>query len=62
MAKMILGTRKKVHHARQNQEAFWNKGWGFSSVELGSDFFPCHMGPQAPRPPLLSVLRAEWVG
>lgn len=26
IAKMMLGTRKKVHHARQNQKAFWNRG------------------------------------
>lgn len=35
IAKMMLGTRKKVHHARQNQKAFWSRGCGVSSPGLG---------------------------
>lgn len=35
IAKMMLGTRKKVHHARQNQKAFWSRGCGVSSRGLG---------------------------
>lgn len=42
IAKMMLGTRKKVHHARQNQKAFWSRGCGVSSPGLGSSV------PQAP--------------
>lgn len=44
IAKMMLGTRKKVHHARQNQKAFWSRGCGVSSPVLGSSV------PQAPIP------------
>lgn len=36
IAKMMLGTRKKVHHARQNQKAFWSRGCGVSSPGRGS--------------------------
>jgi hypothetical protein len=25
MAKMMLGIRKKVHHPKQNQKAFWTE-------------------------------------
>lgn len=38
-AKMTLGSRKKVHHARQNQKAFWSRGRGVSSLGLSSTFF-----------------------
>lgn len=39
VAKTTLGSRKKVHHARQNQKAFWSRGHGVSLLGLSSTFF-----------------------
>ena len=32
IAKTMLGIRKKVHHPRQNQKAFWDRGCGVSTL------------------------------
>lgn len=36
-AKTILGIRKKAHHERQNQKAFWGGGCEVRSLQLSSD-------------------------
>lgn len=47
-AKTMLGIRKKVHHPRQNQKAFWDRGCGVSTLCWAAVLSGTARNPQHP--------------